>query len=513
MSEGLHDRDDPPPQSLSKISFDHGSSFERGEVSGNLRLGKFEMLYEEMFAEVIEDGIITPEERQKLDKMADQFGLDRQRLRRLEQALQAAWEARHKVVIRDISSEPHLPEEDPRASVVPLEPATDQRTLALERRVKFLEQRIRELESELREARSNLAVEVDLSDIAPAGKAVPDDDPVELQRRVRHDPHDVESLRSLFRIYAKTGDPDRRWLAAHVLAFIGQANDEERAVFAKHRETALIKPLAAVTGEGWTKLLFHPEEEPLVGEILSVVVSAVLIGRLSAMRRDKTLPRLDAAKKQDPATSTIQAVRCFNWAAAILGMASPPLFVDPDYTGMVELVPAAPPAARLGQKALSGRSAAELAFMAGRHLACHRAEHFVKMLLDLKGLEEVFLAALSIGNPGMPLAPNVKQMVVPLAKAIEPVLEPAQVDTLRGQFLRFVEEGGRANLQRWAAAVDKTCCRAGLLLSNDLRASAKLLELDDKVQAKEKVDDLIAFMMSDRYAKLRKQIGIAIAAS
>jgi hypothetical protein len=503
---------DAPPQSLSKVSFDHGSSFERGEVSGNLRLGKFEMLYEEMFAEVIEDGIITQEERQKLDKMADQFGLDRQRLRRLEQALQAAWEARHKIIIRDVSSEPVLPEES-RASVVPLEPATDQRTLALERRVRFLEQRVKELETELEEARSNLAVEVDLSDIAPAGKAIPDDDPVELQRRVRHDPQDVESLRSLYRIYTKTGDADRRWLTAQVLTFIGQANDEEKSVFAKHREAALIKPAAAVTPEGWTKLLFHPEEEPLIGEILSVVVSAVLIGRLSAMRRDKTLPKLDPTKKQDPATSTIQAVRCFNWAAAILGMASPPLYVDPDYPGIVELVPAAPPAARLGQQALSGRSAAELAFMAGRHLACHRAEHFVKMLLDLKGLEEVFLAALSIGNPGMPLAPNVKQMVVPIAKAIEPVLEPAQVDTLRGQFLRFVEEGGRANLQRWAAAVDKTCCRAGLLLSNDLRAAAKVLELDDKAHAKEKTDDLIAFMMSDRCAKLRKQIGIAIAAS
>jgi hypothetical protein len=503
---------DAPPQSLSKVSFEHGSGFEHVEASGNLRMGKYEMLYEELFAEVLEDGVITQEERQKLDKMADQFGLDRQRLRRLEHALQAAWEARHKIVIRDLSSEPVI--EDAPRSLVPLEPATDQRTLALERRVKFLEARVKELEHELEEARSAVAVEVDLSDMAvPARASVPDDDPVELQRRVRHDPHDVESLRSLYRIYAKTGEPDRQWLAAHVLSYLGQANEEERNVYAKHRDAALIKPKGAVTHEGWTKLLFHPEEEPLIGEILAVVTSAVLIGRLSAMRRDKTLPKLDPAKKQDPAQSTIQAVRCFNWAAAILGMAAPPLYVDPDYEGIVELVPAAPPAAKLGQKALSGRTAAELAFMAGRHLGCHREEHFVKMLLDLKSVEEVFLAALSIGNPGLPLAPNVKQMVVPIAKAIEPVLEPAQVDRLRGQFLRFVEEGGRANLQRWAVAVDKTCCRAGLLLANDMRAAAKVLEAEDKAHAKERIDDLLSFMMSDRYAKLRKQIGIAVGAN
>ena len=41
--------------------FEHSSSFEPGEASGAVRLGKFEAHYEELFAEVIEDGVITPE--------------------------------------------------------------------------------------------------------------------------------------------------------------------------------------------------------------------------------------------------------------------------------------------------------------------------------------------------------------------------------------------------------------------------------------------------------------------
>ena len=76
------------------VSFEHGASFEGGETSGNLRLGKLEAMYEELFADVIEDGVITLEERAQLDKMADQLGLDRMRLYKLEQALQAAYEAR-----------------------------------------------------------------------------------------------------------------------------------------------------------------------------------------------------------------------------------------------------------------------------------------------------------------------------------------------------------------------------------------------------------------------------------
>ena len=132
---------------------------------------------------------------------------------------------------------------------------------------------------------------------------------------------------------------------------------------------------------------------------------------------------------------------------------------------------------------------------------------------DARGLEEIFLAALSIGNPGLPLAANVKELVVPIAKAIEPILEPPQIDHLRGQFLRFVEEGGRVNLSRWATSVDRTCARAGLLLSGDLVAAENVLALEtkDRAQIDEKMNDLLSFLLSERATKLRKQLGIALA--
>jgi hypothetical protein len=497
---------------MNDATFEHSQRFELGEVTGNVRLGKLEAMYEELFAEVIEDGVITQDERNQLDKMADSLGLDRARLRRLEQALQAAYEARNRVVIKDLS----MDDSPPPATIMPLEPATDQRTMALERRIKFLESRIGELEHDLEEARANISVEVDFSDHGAQGTRndVPDEDPAELARRVRADPRDDGSLHALYRLYKKGGDLDRQWCVAQVLAYLGAANGEEQEIYAKHKEAALIRPHGSVTQEAWRRLLFHPEEESLVGEIFGVVVSAVLIGRLSALRRDKLLVKLDPARKQDPEKTTIQAVRCFHWAASILGMTSPPLYADPDYPGFVEMVPGVPPSSRIGAIALSGRSAAELAFLAGRHLACYREEHFVKLLVpSARGLEDIFLAALSIGNPGLPLSAQVKQLVVPIANAIEPILEPASVDRLRGHFLRFVEEGGRTNLQRWTTSVDRTCARAGLLLANDLKAAHAVFALENPAQLGEKMDDLMSFVVSDRYGKLRKQIGIAITAA
>jgi hypothetical protein len=491
-----------------EASFEHAQGFEHGELSGNLELGRLLGYYEELFAEVIEDGIITTEERARLDRMADSLGLDRTRLRKLEQALQAAYEARHQVVIREQGRE----SEHPPASLAPLEPATDTRTLALQRRIVALEAHIQELERALEEARSHVSVEVDLSDIGAAGgKGAAEDDPNELARRVRHDPRDDVSLHALYAHYARAGEPDRQWCAAHALVYLKEAGEDEGAFYFAHRGGALISPKGSLARDAWTRLLLHPEQETLVGEIFATVAPAVLMGRLSALRRDKALPKLDPAKKQNPAESTIQAVRCFSWAAAILGMTSPALYADPEHDGVADMVPGIPPAARLGRGALSGRSSAELAFLAGRHLALHRAEHFVRLLVpSVRDLEDIFLAGLSIGNPGLPLSSQVKELVVPIAKAIEPILEPAAIDRLRGHFLRFVEEGGRTNLQRWAAAVDHTAARAGLLLSNDLRAAHTILEAEDKAHVNDRIDDLLVFTMSDRYAKLRKQIGIAV---
>jgi hypothetical protein len=133
------------------------------------------------------------------------------------------------------------------------------------------------------------------------------------------------------------------------------------------------------------------------------------------------------------------------------------------------------------------------------------------LITNIADLEDIFLAALSIGNPSIPLNDRAKQVVVPIARAIEPILEPTAIDQLRGNFLRFVEEGGRTNLQRWASAADRTAWRAGFLLSNDLKAAHAVFELDDKEKVQERMDDLLTFCSSDRYGKLRKQIGIAVA--
>jgi hypothetical protein len=486
-------------------------SFEQGEVSGQVRLGRFEAEYEELFAEALEDGVITPEERARLERAASSLGLDRARIRAVEEALVAAYASRHGALARDVPAEPPpVVVDEPQPSLRPFDPSAHVR--ALEGRIRWLESRVAELEHELEEARAHVAVEIDVSGFT--SEAAPSADPEELQRRIRHDPRDADALHALFAASsARDGadDPDRAFRVAQVLVHLGAASSEEAAA-AKRSSGELIRPKASLGADGWKRFLFHPDEELLTGEIFSVVAGPVLLGRVAALRHQGTLPKLDPAKMVDPKTSTIQAVRCFAWAASILGMPVPRMFADPSWEGLAQVVPNVPPASRLGRGALSGRTAAELAFLAGRHVAGYREDHFVRHLVPgIEELEDIFLAALTIGRPSLPLAAAVKARAAPIAKAIEPLLEPSQLDRLRGHFLRFVEEGGRTNLQRWAAAADFTTARAGLLLAGDLGAATTILRAEGSADVEARVDDLLVFWSSDRAGKLRSLLGVSVA--
>ena len=486
------------------LGFEHGSGFVAGEVSGGFGLGPLEAQYEELFAEALADGVITPDERARLEKAADNLGLDPQRLLRLEQAMVAAYQTRHRVQIVEQY-------EESAPSLAPLRVEADGdagRTLLL-KRIEQLEARVRELETELRKAQASINVEVDLSEVESAAQDA-SEDPDEIWRHARRDPKSPEPYRALSRIYAARQELDRRFCVAQVLLALGAASSEERALVAQYRSETLIAPRASLSANAWVDLLFHPEEEVLTGQIFSLIAPAVLVGRVTALRRDKKLHQPAPITKQDPAKATITAVRALPWAAAILGLAAPPIYLEKDRDAGYALLPGVPPFTTVGKRVLSGKSQLEHAFLVGRHLSWYRQEHYLRTLFSgVQDLEDLFLAALTIGNPGLPIAEDMKRRVAPIAHAIQPMLEAPHVDALRGCFLRFVEEGGRTNLQRWSQATEKTACRAGFVLSNDIATALKVLGEEEGPDG-ELGKDLLAFAASERYFKLRRQLGIAV---
>ncbi len=245
------------------LGFEHGAGFVAGEVSGGFGLGPLETQYEELFAEALADGVITPDERTRLEKAADNLGLDRQRLLRLEQAMVLSYQTRNRVQIVE-----HYEESSP--SLAPLRVQADGdvgRTLLL-KRSRTTRARVKELESELRKAHASINVEVDLSEVESAAQDA-SEDPDEIWRRVRRDPKNVEGYRALSRVYAARQEQDRRFcVGAGPVRAVRREPGRTRAG-ATVPEQGLIAPRASVTPNAWVDLLFHPEEEVLTGQIFS----------------------------------------------------------------------------------------------------------------------------------------------------------------------------------------------------------------------------------------------------
>jgi len=492
------------------MDFEHSEGFECGESHGGLALDHYEDAYRELLHEVLEDGIITPEERVRLDRAASSLGLDRMRLNQLEFALRAAYEQHHGIEVLDAAGMFGGIGEG--GDAVPESMADSSRPVQLIKQLRdqltTLQQRVRELESQLDEAQAQLAIEVDLSELEGTLGGAAGGDPALLHRRLRHDPRDAGTLRELL---AALDDPDRRFCIVSVLSFLEQANDKERGLFRKQHRKGLIQPSTSLDATAWRRSLQHPDEDPIIGELLGIIASPVLLGHVAALGRAGTLPRLDPDKRVDPAVSTVQAARCFAWAGEIVGTALPALYTAPELEALAQMIPAVPPATQIGRLALSGREPSELAWVAGRQLAYFRHDRFMRLLVpNVLDLEDLFLAGLLMADGTLPLAQSKRARVEPIAAALAPLLEPAQSDALQAAYRRFVASGGRANLGRWSVAADMTAARTGLLLCGDLRVAERMLKLDSSAANEALLDDLLVFASGERYPRLRAELGIGV---
>src|SRR5215467_13338309 len=120
--------------------FDVRAGFDAGQVGGGLELGPYAEQYRELFADVLDDGVITTEERERLNRVAQNLGMDPAKLQQLERAMIAAYEAHHRVsVVERWQAGEHSP-----VAVTPLARAEDRPALQAE--IERLRARVSELE-------------------------------------------------------------------------------------------------------------------------------------------------------------------------------------------------------------------------------------------------------------------------------------------------------------------------------------------------------------------------------
>jgi hypothetical protein len=332
---------------------------------------------------------------------------------------------------------------------------------------------------------------------------------------LQKDPLRVDPYRALYKLALKMHDYDRAWCMCAALAFLHKADEEEQRFFEDYRPRGMIQVKSRLDNEQWVKNLFHKDENLFIGKIFDMITPAAIVAKTNQLRAARQLPSLDKRFKQDPATSTVTFAKTFGWAAQVLGVPLPELYVRNDVAGALVAVPSSPPASVAGQTVLTGFTPQELTFIVGKHLAYYRGEHYIRNLFPtLNELKVMFFAAIKIVMPEFAVPPEMAQAVNQTAAELQKYMQPIQRDSLRIVVQKFIEDGAKADLKRWMQAVERSSARAGLLLCADLEIAKKIIaaepQLPGDLPPADKLKELIVFSVSEQYFALRKALGIAV---
>ncbi|MEJ7733906.1 MAG: tetratricopeptide repeat protein, partial [Polyangiaceae bacterium] len=343
----------------------------------------------------------------------------------------------------------------------------------------------------------------------------PDQAIVEYQTMLKLDPMKVEPYRRLYKLHLEKKSYDPAWCLASALSFLRKADAEEQQFFEDYRPQGMIQVKSRLDNEQWVRNLFHEEENLFVGKIFEMIAAAALKAKIETLKAKKELPILDPRFRQDPATSTVTFARTFGWAAQVLGIQCPALYVRSDIPGALVPVANEPPSSLAGQTVLSGFTPQELTFIVGKHLAMYRGEHYIKTLFPtVTELTVLMFAGIKLVAPDTPVPPDIEKQIMATAQTLRGFMQPMQLEGLRMVVKKFLAEGAKANIKRWVQTVEITSARAGLRLCGDLEIAKKILAAEPQqpgdLSPQEKLKELILFSISDQYFALRQTLGIAI---
>jgi hypothetical protein len=330
------------------------------------------------------------------------------------------------------------------------------------------------------------------------------------------EPLKIDAYRALYRLYLQKQAYDEAWCLAAAMAFMKKADEEEQRFFEDYRPQGMLAVKGRLTNEVWARYVFHPDENLYISKIFEMISTAALKAKIAQLQSQNKTPVLPKQFRQDPATSTVTFAKTFGWAAQVLGVQAPELYVRNDVAGAIAPVPSIPPASVAGQTVLTGFQPQELTFMCGKHLSHYRGEHYIRTLFPTQAeLTIMLFAGVMLAAPSTPMPQDMAAQIRATAQELAKYMEPRDLEGLRIVVKRFIDDGAKANIKRWNQAVELTACRAGLIVCGDLEISKKLIaaeaQLAGDLSAADKMKELLLYFVSEQYSEVRRALGIAIA--
>lgn len=322
-------------------------------------------------------------------------------------------------------------------------------------------------------------------------------------------PIDPAEYANAFAVHRRAGHADAALLDAMLLEELGVAEPEHLAVVEEARSVGPMQVLRPLDAGAWDALRAPGFDEAL-GALLAAVQGAAVAAHLEQPKSKRRPSSLDSATRLG-AESTVSAVRTLHWAARVVGVECPDLYAGTEDTGeAVALVPGEPPAIALAPRVLSGTSAKQLAFLAGRAMTWYRPEYRCLLYYPaLEDLRELVAATLEIAgieeSSSVPPTPSIDEVRRVLSRHLGDDGRAAIAEAAT----RLASRGGEVGLQHWLRSAVLTAARAGLLLCGELKtavvATRSQSSLPGHPSAERVTSDLVAFCASRGHAALRAQ--------
>jgi len=325
-------------------------------------------------------------------------------------------------------------------------------------------------------------------------------------------PIDPDDYTKAFAAHRRAGQADAALLDAMLLEELGVAAPEHAAVVEQSRSVGPMQVLMPLDAAALNALR-APGFDEAIADLLAAVHDAAVAARLDQLQASRRVAPLDSAARLD-AESTVSAVRTLHWAARVLGVDCPALYAGTgDASDAVTHVPREPPSIALAPHVLSGTSAKQLAFLAGRALTWYRREYRCLLYYPtLEDLRELVEAALEIaGFDGRATDPSTSSTVetLEMRRVLARHLGENERAAIGEAAARLDAPGGELGLEHWIRSAELTAARVGLFLCGDLKTAVAGVRSQPPASGRPSADrvasDLIAFCASRPHAALRAQ--------
>jgi tetratricopeptide (TPR) repeat protein len=327
----------------------------------------------------------------------------------------------------------------------------------------------------------------------------------ELEAAMAQEPMRASLYTRAFDAHRRAGRTDGAFLAALSLEELGEAEVDQQMLIGQFRQVTPVRARASFDEAAW-QLVRAPGSDEVLAGVFAAIERAAVETRVEELRRRKKLVKVDPASRLSE-TSTASVARSFQWAARVLGIECPDLYIGERVPGGIGALQAASPSTVLGPEVLSGPTAKDLAFLAARHLTYYRPEHHVLVYYPTReDLTNLLLAAVEIVMPA-PSAPSLGANVRALHARMEKRIGKEDREALAAAVSQLDARGGRASLGSWIRSVELTAARVGLVLCGDLSSAAAIVRAESRsiggVPTEAKRGDLVAFCASAAHATLR----------